>query len=178
MPTPNLSLPQFTVTDTAKLDTLLNGITASLDANIPAYVTTAINARVAYSSRTKSANQAIATATWTLLTFQTADGESGITYNAGTFTAPSPGMYMLSGSISYASGNTTGQRTGGIYKNGSLSIQLPQMPPHTVGSNIVPISAGMILAAGDTFAIYAYHSAGANVNAELTKTTLAIARVA
>lgn len=129
-----------------------------------------------YSSRTKNANQAVATATWTLVTFQTDDGSNGITYSNGSFTVNTTGLYLLSGAISYANSGTQGQRTGGIYKNGSLAIQLPQNAPHTVGSNLVTISQGIFLNAGDTIAIYAYHSGGTNINLEATKTTLVVSR--
>lgn len=129
-----------------------------------------------FTSRTKNANQAVPTSTWTLVTFQVDDGSNGITYSNGTFTVNTTGLYLLSGAISYANSNTTGQRTGGIYKNGSLSIQLPQNAPHTVGSNLVTISQGIFLNAGETIAVYAYHSAQTTVNVEATKTTLVISR--
>lgn len=177
MPTPNLKLPIITLDDQARLDTLLNSLAAALDVSVPEYITTSIANRFAYSVRTKNTNQTVATATWALVPFQATDGESGITYSNGTFTVTRAGVYMLSGSLSYVNGNTTGQRTGAIYKNGSQLVQLPQLAPHTVGSNIVPISAGLVFAAGDTFAIYAYHSSGGNLTLEASKTNFSVAKV-
>lgn len=117
----------------------------------------------------KSANQSIATATNTAITFDTelkdTDAFHSTATNTSRITIPAgkAGFYLITGQINFAS-NSTGLRQGVIYKNGALmTISFTQgaVNGDWSGGSISQISE---LAVADYLELFAYQTSGGNLN--------------
>lgn len=118
----------------------------------------------AYISRGRATAQSIPDSTWTTVTWSASEEAGGIDYASGIFTVPIAGRYLVSASVSYASGGTAGQRTCRVRTSAGLVKQSQQMIPNATYGAIASVTTVATLPAGGTIYIEAYQSQGSAVN--------------
>lgn len=118
----------------------------------------------------KSANQSIATATSTQITWDSerwdTNGFHDTSTNNQRITIPSgkAGYYQVNCYVSFAN-NTSGVRSGTINKNGSTAVIGGDLQAQGAGAYTVMIYSGIVNAAvGDYFTANMYQNSGGNLN--------------
>lgn len=118
----------------------------------------------------KSATQALTTATFTALTFNTedidTDGFHSTVSNTSRITIPTgkDGKYLVTPQVRFE-GNATGRRILALYKNGVLvALNQFEQNPNT-GAITVGNSFLISLVATDYIELFAYQTSGGNLNA-------------
>lgn len=121
----------------------------------------------------KSTDQSIANATTTIITFDSenydVDGYHDNSTNNSRITIPSgkAGKFLFDGCIAWG-GNTTGQRSASLYKNGSAIRNLVALAPIQIGTDvsIIPFSTVVDASVGDYFELAGLQDRGAALDAK------------
>lgn len=90
------------------------------------------------------------------------------TPNAGVYTVPVNGVYLVHGSVQYVA-NTGGNRQAGLQINGTLNLWGPGYQATGTGETAPAITRVLDLAAGDTVKLITQHNAGSAVNLDSTR---------
>ena len=116
-----------------------------------------------------SAVQSINNTTWTALTFNSEDYDTGSMHstssNTSRITVPSShaGLYVMTGTVAFDS-NATGFRAVSFYKNGAILYTPAQTQPITGSLTVVNVTAWAVLAVADYIELFAYQSSGGALN--------------
>jgi hypothetical protein len=95
-----------------------------------------------------SANQSITTATWTKITYDTEEFDTNNNFASSRFTPTVAGYYEINARV-VAGGFASGQTILAVYKNGSESKRLGQIPNGTA-SGVCPLGSALIFMNGTT----------------------------
>jgi hypothetical protein len=121
----------------------------------------AVGARVYH-----NADQAIATGTVTLLSFNSERWDTAALHDTATnnsrLTAPAAGYYLVIGQVDFAA-NATGIRQLYLRKNGTTYIAIANFAPHTQAARI-EVTTIVHLVATDYVEILAYQDSGGSLN--------------
>jgi hypothetical protein len=117
-----------------------------------------------------SANQSINSATWTKLTLDTEDYDSGNNFDNATnyrFTAPVTGYYFVTGHVDMAAGTAGKRLIADLYLNGSQRSVLGNQQSTSTGGDVTAnFSDVMKLTAGDYLELWCYHDQTGAQNAK------------
>lgn len=129
------------------------------------YVNTAIQHFVQPSGRwTHSANQAIGTAAWTLVNFDTTTWDPyTIKSSATNYVVTTPGVYVVGASLRWAA-HATGYRGIAIYCNGAILAENTQLSIGAGADTEMTVTALWRNDASSTFQVYGYQNSGGNLN--------------
>jgi hypothetical protein len=124
-------------------------------AGVPAWATPTSTSFPAFSAYKNGGNQSLGTATFTKLTFDTEDFDTGSNFASDTFTVGTAGYYQISASSRI---NTNGTSILSLYKNGTAYHEVYEWTS-SAQWNSASLSVLMYLSATDTLEIYGYSGA-------------------
>ncbi len=109
----------------------------------------------------KSANQTISDATFTTVTFESEEYDSGGNFASNTFTAPSTGYYFIYSQLVYVGGTDSNYTLNRLMKNGSPINWIAFVQDSSngaFGGRVISLSAS------DTVTVQTYQQSGGNLD--------------
>ncbi len=127
----------------------------TVSGGVPSWATPTSTSFPAFSAYKDNGNQSIGTATFTKLTFNTEDFDTGGNFASDTFTVGTAGYYQISASSRI---NTNGTSILSLYKNGTAYHEVYEWTS-SAQWNSASLSVLMYLSVNDTLEIYGYSGA-------------------